>query len=203
MRGSTGVLALLTACSTGGSSGARFSTEGLWPVTEGRFQAYRYAAAGSDPSADTGTLPEEMLFADIERGGCADGAGWRMELRLGTSWSDGAAQGALDWSDADGLALCGATDADGTAQSFDPAITLWTGGQSLKDGDSASSGDWTSTDTWLGTVVTYYGVFDSALAFDLAGGSGDPDGWTFTFAPIGGLVVIASPDATADLVYFR
>jgi len=203
MRRGLGALALLAACGGVGKSNARFDTSGLWPVTEGRFQAYRYAAAGSDPSSDTGTLPEEMLMADIERGGCSDGAGWSMELRLGSSWAEGAAQGALEWSDADGLALCALTDADGAASSFDPMITLWTAGQSLADGESASSGDWTSTATFLGSAVTYYGVFDGAMAFDLSGGSGDPDGWRFTFAPIGGLVVIESPDATADLVYFR
>jgi len=198
------ILFLLAACSGGGASSKAglIDTSKLWTVEDGRFQEYRVLDAGAKPEADTATL-DLTLQAEINSGGCADESGWRMELREGDAWATAETKGALHFTDANGLALCGYEDASGTLTAFTPPVDLWLTGDSLQSGADLVSGDWTVGPEKETDLVTYYGVFPTAVRFTLDGTGSDPSGWALTFAPDAGPVLIENSNYTADLIYYR
>lgn len=194
---------LLLGCSGGGGGGtADIDTSALFR-TDIEFQAFRHLEAGEygDPVVADVLDEEDLLLARFDTDGC-DAAAWRVALRTGGAWEAATPIGAIHLDDAGGLAICAWEDADGTVNPFSPPITLWTDADGIGDGETIVSGDWSTTASRREEVATYFGRFPLAASFALAG-SGALDQWTLTMAPDFGLILLESPDFTADLVYTR
>jgi hypothetical protein len=203
---SVAVSALLagTGCAGAGSHDGSLTTAHLWVPSDGRFQVYRYLQSAGD--TDTGTLGDDKLETQYQTGGCRDGDGWRVEMRIGDDWESAEPAGALHFLGSgetdDGLAICGYEAPGGSAVFPDPAITFW-GADPIDDGEVLKSGDWKVTIAHEEDLVTYFGVFPFATSFSVAGGGAGPDGWTFHLAEDHGIVKIEGTDFTADYVYVR
>lgn len=199
------LLVALAGCEAlGGKSESRIDTSQLWIAEDGRYHVFRYLDAGATAgAADTGTVPESQLLLLWSAGGCADGAGWRVEMRVGTMWADAQEAGALHFDDGGGgLAICAVEETTGTVVPLDPPVPLWTSA-ALYEGDTISAGPWT-VDVWREEeIVTYYGMFGNAVGFRFAGGDTLPAGWALHFAPSVGPIVIEGSDFSADVAYFR
>lgn len=194
-------LTLMGCDGAAGGTGVVDTTD-LWNPSEGRFQAYRYTeGARTEDATDTATLGETELQSQYTAGGCSGGGGWRVELRVGDHWENAAPAGALHFSDATGLALCGYEDAGEDLSAFDPPVALWVVGEELNGGDVVASGERTATVAKEDNLATYFGVFPSAVSFTLGGGA--RDGWVLHMAPDVGLVLLEGGDFTADLIYVR
>jgi hypothetical protein len=199
------LLSLLFGCAVGeGAKNAGIDTAALWPAEDGRFQVYRHLTADAYAASDATTALDEddLLFSSYGTGGCADGSGWRVELRAGGAWESATAEGALLVDDAGGLALCGWEDASGASEPYDPPVVLWSDGTKLSDGDTVASGDWSVTARREQDLPTYLGIFPNVVAFELDG-DGALGGWTLHFATDAGIVLMENDAYTADLVYTR
>ncbi len=198
-------LMFLAACDgTGTAPGASIDPAALWAAVEGQFQVYRdltaeeYAAA--DPAA---TLDEaDLLSSQYALGGCESESGWRVELRTGGAWEGASAAGAIHFSAGSAVSICAWESATGDLEAYDPPAAFFAVGEPLRASTATVSGDWGVTPEHAFDVPTYFGVFPQAVTFTLAG-PGALDGWAFTLADNAGIVLIQTPEFTADLVYTR
>lgn len=194
---------LLLACvEDGPASDGSLEGGSLFPVADGDYAAYRYLGATDYTEAGLDYLDEsDLLHARTATGGC-DGAGWRFELRRGGSWESADGVGALHFSDADGLSICGWEDEDGVLEPLATPIVLWTESAGVVLEEAVVSGEFSSTATQIEDLGTYFGTFPRAVVFTLAG-SGALDGWMLTLAESYGVVMIRNGDFAADLVFRR
>jgi hypothetical protein len=141
------------------------------------------------------------VLTETQEGGCDLDRKWRYEIRNGESWTSSDFVTALHFNDSSGLEICGYEEDDGTLMILDPAVELWSS-RTVEDGAVVDSGEFSVTASVLDDLVTYYGVFSKAVAFDI---EGPVDGLTarLVFVSDMGLVLVRTHEFTADLVYVR